>query len=131
MQYINHERTCQVYYTIYHRIISFSPLELVTPKVELSTYSVFPQETWKTYTTADGLTKNSVWSITIDHDDVKWFGTGKGGVSRFDDRGTTHVENDDYLPQQFYIKGSLKRIYTLSYSCQFLTGFYTLFIISK
>jgi len=38
---------------------------------------------WNSYTIANGLADNLVYSIAIDNKDNKWFGTNKG-VSKFD-----------------------------------------------
>jgi len=49
-------------------------------------FSASAEGTWTTYTTEDGLADNGVSSITVDGDNIKWFGT-EIGVSSFD--GTT------------------------------------------
>jgi len=48
--------------------------------------SALAEGTWTTYTTGDGLAHNGVYSIAVDADNVKWFGTFDG-VSSFN--GTT------------------------------------------
>ncbi|HDY88397.1 MAG TPA: T9SS type A sorting domain-containing protein, partial [bacterium] len=58
----------------------------------------------KTYTTEDGLADNYVWSIAIDADNVKWFGTD-GGVSSFDE-GAVSVENTRDMPAVIDIRGN-------------------------
>ena len=40
---------------------------------------------WTHWTTADGLSDNSVWSFVQDVDGTYWFGTNFGGVARFDE----------------------------------------------
>ncbi len=56
--------------------------------------SSFDGETWTTYTKSDGLADNDVQSIAIDSEGVKWIGTYRGGVSRFDGGTATFVESD-------------------------------------
>jgi hypothetical protein len=41
------------------------------------------REGWTTYTTADGLADNRVYSIAIDARNNRWFATWGGGVSVF------------------------------------------------
>ena len=64
--------------------------------------SLSAQGKFKNYTASDGLTNNRVYATAIDADNVKWFATWDGGVSRFDGTswksykseilsGTTHI----------------------------------------
>jgi ligand-binding sensor domain-containing protein len=53
--------------------------------------SKFDGNTWTSYTTADGLADNKVWSITIDHQGNKWFGTNNG-VSKLSAEGGNAIE---------------------------------------
>lgn len=52
-------------------------------------------DTWVTFTPADGLTSNRVYAIRIDAAGRKWFGTQGGGVSLLDDNGTPLNKDDD------------------------------------
>jgi ligand-binding sensor domain-containing protein len=52
-------------------------------------------DTWTTFTTADGLASNSVYATVADGAGHKWFGTGGSGVSVLDDGGTPHDKGDD------------------------------------
>ncbi len=53
-------------------------------------------DTWVTFTTADGLTSNGVEAVVIDGSGGKWFGSwGGNGVSYFDDKGTPADKSDD------------------------------------
>ncbi len=52
-------------------------------------------DTWVTFTPADGLTSNRVYAIRIDAAGRKWFGTQGGGVSLLDDNGTPLNKGDD------------------------------------
>ena len=52
---------------------------------------------WTTYTTEDGLAGNSVRSIAIDADNVKWFGTLTGGISSFNGNTWTTYTTEDGL----------------------------------
>jgi ligand-binding sensor domain-containing protein len=49
---------------------------------------------WTTFSPADGLAGNSVYSVVVDAAGRKWFGAC-GGVSVLDDRGTPHNKSDD------------------------------------
>ncbi|MEM2352325.1 MAG: hypothetical protein QXT26_07955, partial [Thermoproteota archaeon] len=51
-------------------------------------------DTWVTFTEADGLVDNYVWSITIDSSGRKWYGTNSG-VSYHNDNGTPKDKSDD------------------------------------
>lgn len=51
---------------------------------------------WTTYTTADGLADNKVFSIAVDPDGALWLGTD-GGVSRFDGEMWTTYTKDHGL----------------------------------
>ena len=59
--------------------------------------SASAEGTWTTYTTEDGLANNWVWSIAVDADNVKWFGTQGSGVSSFDGTTWTTYTKDDGL----------------------------------
>jgi DNA-binding NtrC family response regulator/ligand-binding sensor domain-containing protein len=50
-----------------------------------------------TYTTADGLADNNVWSVFRDRHDQLWFGTLNGGISRFDGRSFHNYTTADGL----------------------------------
>jgi hypothetical protein len=52
-------------------------------------------DTWTTFTTADGLADNRVYTAAVDGAGRKWFGTWGGGVSVLDDSGTPHDKGDD------------------------------------
>lgn len=57
----------------------------------------FDGNTWKTYTSDDGLSDNHVFDIAIDSKGNKWFAT-VGGVSKFDDKiWTTYTKKDGLL----------------------------------
>jgi len=58
--------------------------------------SVLSGGTWKTYTKEDGLVYNHVYSIAIDTENVKWFGTTEG-VSSFDGTTWTTYSAEDGL----------------------------------
>ena len=45
------------------------------------------------YTTAEGLANDNVYSIAADKDGYIWFGTGGGGVSRFDNKKAKALHN--------------------------------------
>jgi len=71
---------------------------------------VLDGETWITYTTDDGLAHNRVSAIAVAADGALWFGTGGGGVSRFDgqtlraepqDEAWTTYTTDDGLAGNF------------------------------
>jgi len=56
--------------------------------------SRFDGEAWTTYTAADGLASDRVWSIVAAPDGTLWFGTPEG-ISRFDgETWTTYTERD-------------------------------------
>jgi ligand-binding sensor domain-containing protein len=52
-------------------------------------------DTWTTFTTADGLAGDSVTAIAIDASGGKWFGIWNGKVSYFNDNGTPTNKTDD------------------------------------
>jgi len=52
-------------------------------------------DTWTTFTTADGLASNDVRAIAIDRGGRLWFGTHDGGVSVLDHGGTSFDKGDD------------------------------------
>ena len=52
-------------------------------------------DTWTTFTTADGLANNNVQAIAIDGAGRKWIGTWDGGASVLDDGGTPYDKGDD------------------------------------
>ncbi|MFQ5859202.1 MAG: hypothetical protein ACE5LU_26680, partial [Anaerolineae bacterium] len=52
-------------------------------------------DTWTTFTTADGLVGNWVKGIAVDGARRKWFVTDGHGVSLLDDAGTPHDKADD------------------------------------
>lgn len=52
-------------------------------------------DTWTTFTTADGLANNLVEAIAIDESGGKWIGVWDGDVSYFDDNGTPENKIDD------------------------------------
>jgi len=58
--------------------------------------SASAEETWTTYTEAEGLVNNYVGAIAVGTDNVKWFGTGNG-VSSFDGTTWTTFTTDDGL----------------------------------
>ena len=49
------------------------------------------------YTTKDGLPNNYVFSIFQDNDENIWFGTGGGGVAKFDGKSFTHYTEKEGL----------------------------------
>lgn len=59
----------------------------------------FDGQDWTTYTTADGLAKNVVWSIAVDQAGHVWAGHGRagGGVSKFDGETWTSYSRADGL----------------------------------
>lgn len=52
-------------------------------------------DTWVTFTTADGLAGDSVTAIAIDPNGDKWFGIHDGKISYFDDNDTPTNKTDD------------------------------------
>jgi ligand-binding sensor domain-containing protein len=52
-------------------------------------------DTWATFTTADGLADNGVFAIAVDGAGRLWFGTYGGGVSVLDHGGTPFDKGDD------------------------------------
>ena len=52
-------------------------------------------DTWQSFTTADGLAVGVVTGIAIDAHGRKWLATGAGGVSVLDDHGTPFDKTDD------------------------------------
>ncbi len=62
--------------------------------------SRFNGETWKNYTTAEGLAGNIVYDVTVDpFDGALWFGTNHG-VSRFDGTRWTNLTLEDGLANE-------------------------------
>ncbi|MBI1930526.1 hypothetical protein HYR99_40560 [Candidatus Poribacteria bacterium] len=57
----------------------------------------FKKGIWKTYNVLDGLAHNSVTSIYQDKAGAMWFGTGGGGVSRYDGMTWTSFDTRDGL----------------------------------
>ncbi len=57
--------------------------------------------TFVTYTTADGLPDNRVWSVAIDLSGNKWFGTQTGGLSKFNGSSWTTFNTSNGLPNNF------------------------------
>ena len=55
------------------------------------------------YTTADGLADNDVLAVAVDGAGSKWFGTGSGGVSRFDGVTWTTYTTADGLTSDFVL----------------------------
>ena len=62
--------------------------------------SRFDGKTWKTYTMADGLAGNFVFSLAVDKTGVVWAGTNKG-VSRFDGKQWKSYTPKDGLIDEF------------------------------
>ena len=61
----------------------------------------FDGTNWTTYTTAEGLAYNIVFSVAIDAEGNKWFGTG-AGVSKLDDSNTAvSITNNPAAVQVF------------------------------
>jgi len=52
-------------------------------------------DTWTTFTTADGLADDYIRAIAVDSGGRLWFGTSSGGVSMLDHRGTPFYKGDD------------------------------------
>ena len=64
---------------------------------------------WTTYTTADGLTSDRVWSIAQTRDGAMWFGTFGGGISRFDgETWTTYTTADGLATNTILWEGLLQ-----------------------
>ncbi len=77
---------------------------LATLTVLILVSSASAQEIWTTYSTMDGLADNDIFSIAIDHDNIKWFGTDDG-VSSFDERPVL-VENSGDISAVMDIRGN-------------------------
>ena len=60
-------------------------------------HAVSAQDTWRQFTTADGLPANEIRAIVEDANGVKWFGTDGGGVARFDGESWTVYDEKDGL----------------------------------
>jgi ligand-binding sensor domain-containing protein len=60
----------------------------------LSIPALSPAETWKTYTTADGLADPVVRTVLVDPSGSKWFGT-ENGLTRFDGSKWTTYRKED------------------------------------
>ncbi|MEO1083915.1 MAG: two-component regulator propeller domain-containing protein, partial [Acidobacteriota bacterium] len=55
----------------------------------------------RAYTTADGLSSDTSWSLFVDADERLWIGTANRGLDRLDPDGTVaHFGRDDGLPSQ-------------------------------
>ena len=54
------------------------------------------QAVWSTYDTRDVMRSDVVTSIAIDQNNVKWFGHGYSGVTRYNDKGFKIVSFSDY-----------------------------------
>lgn len=52
-------------------------------------------DTWTSFTTADGLASNAITAAAVDKADLKWFGNWDSGASVLDDGGTPHNKSDD------------------------------------
>jgi ligand-binding sensor domain-containing protein len=52
-------------------------------------------DTWATFTTADGLADNDVYAVAVDGKGWLWFGTDGGGVNVLDDGDTPFDKGDD------------------------------------
>jgi ligand-binding sensor domain-containing protein len=52
-------------------------------------------DTWASFTTADGLAENRVYAVSEDGGGRLWFGTDSGGVSVLDNGGTPFGKEDD------------------------------------
>ena len=60
-------------------------------------FAQFKKGTWKNYTYLDGLAHNWVFTIHRDPDGAIWFGTGGGGVSRYDGKEFVNFTTEDGL----------------------------------
>jgi len=60
------------------------------------------------FTTAQGLTNNTVWSITEDKEGNLWFGTYGGGVSRYDGSRANHTCNKNTCKHDFRLQQDLE-----------------------
>ena len=60
-------------------------------------FAQFKKGTWKTYTYLDGLAHNWVLAIHRDPGGAIWFGTGGGGVSRYDGKEFVNFTTEDGL----------------------------------
>ena len=68
---------------------------LMITTICLVSANLYAQETWKNYSTDDGLPANEIRAITEDANGVKWFGTDGGGVAKLDgDTWTVYDEED-------------------------------------
>ncbi|MBN1295074.1 MAG: T9SS type A sorting domain-containing protein [Candidatus Latescibacteria bacterium] len=57
--------------------------------------SLYAQETWKNFTTDNGLPANEIRAIAEETNGIKWFGTEGGGVAKLDgDTWTVYDEKD-------------------------------------
>ncbi|MEO6301991.1 MAG: two-component regulator propeller domain-containing protein, partial [Bacteroidia bacterium] len=57
----------------------------------------FDGNTWTNYTTSNGLAANSVFAITFDQANNKWFGTNAAGVSKFNGNAFTTYNTSNGL----------------------------------
>ncbi len=60
---------------------------------DLKEHNVEIAKSFTNYTTAEGLANDNVYSIAADKDGYIWFGTGGGGVSRFDNKKAKALHN--------------------------------------
>lgn len=60
-------------------------------------FAPFKKGIWKTYTEVDGLADNTVLDIHQNPDGYVWFGTGGGGVSRYDGKDFLNFTKKDGL----------------------------------
>jgi ligand-binding sensor domain-containing protein/signal transduction histidine kinase len=79
---------------------SFVPLGWILCVFLLFLYSKAERLPVKTYTTADGLQRDSVTRIRLDSRGFLWFCTGEG-ISRFDGVGMTNFTTSDGLPYRY------------------------------
>ena len=63
--------------------------------------SKYDGKSFTTYTTAQGLANNCVWSILEDKKGNLWFGTWGGGVSRYDGKSFTTYTTEQGLADNF------------------------------
>ncbi|MFC1509118.1 two-component regulator propeller domain-containing protein [Candidatus Omnitrophota bacterium] len=66
------------------------------------------QDNWKTYDERDNLRDNTVVSIAIDHNNVKWFGHGTIGVTKYNEKHFVPVVFKDYGVKVIVDKDNVK-----------------------